>query len=782
MLKRHINVGILILAILISYMMPISGVAAENTETILIYRFGVNCEGAGTAFTISAQPGTEVLLKIFYPQGTNPEFGSAASVMENIAYLNQKTADESGTVIFNFTANNVKGAYTAKFYGNLYSANFTQSGNTPAAPEQDDRLFMYLYCTQQALKDDCVNGFKITRRHTMDPEYYAPQIKKELDVMPEDRRVVYYDASLASLMYKPAETNGTTIDIVSGTTSKEVPYLVKDNILLDYIYGGEVENAYNAVFGLFEQLYLEGAKIDYAIGDVEDGVSNWYFSGLKSTYGAKAVHRAIYSLQTHEDYQTVLRPMLEAHGFPFSQTDVSDPEDPRGELEPILGNGYNIWNMVSRELLNKNSTNAIYEAMKAWYPHIKMSNYSSYDINGWDLDMDGPHHAWSGGSSHGIFGTHSSPVLYGEYNRYVETGPLDLSTYSYKTIRYYQTMVNMVNKIKQYRLNDANAKIMPWIYTYVNDGNLSSAYYPEFFLHIGLANPDPILLFGPSFQSLTDEQNEMNYQIPADLLADLNSLIGYSDRQEIITKESSLEQDYLLSGSTANGRSIWRISRNLENTDNFRVQQDEAGNLKIILDKAVTYPSGTSYTENAGVLTVGSDTYSEYARVYTNAEGKVVVVIQENSQSVTFAGGEIVTTTNAAGYESGGLWIAAPENCKPVEEMNKADRINGTASFAMLLFDTESGVIKNNLQMGRAYTAVIRYDNRSGNDIKMRIVAAKYKGDTLSTVEMLEGETARKGTDGKQIFYTSPVKEGENKMKIMLCNDDNMLIPIIEDN
>jgi hypothetical protein len=176
---------------------------------------------------------------------------------------------------------------------------------------------------------------------------------------------------------------------------------------------------------------------------------------------------------------------------------------------------------------------------------------------------------------HGFhIGTHQSPSLYGVVT-YLGTIEVDGRKFG---LGPYRSLVYAQNVARACRLS-SEVPLMPWIAWrgYVSDfedrpaaqrppvGSFGDTdLYQESVLHTALLSPDALLMW--SALRWRKDQDPAKYcraehlQLVDRLVAQVNTLIGFSDRRTRVDRMIPWHAPYVLSGATANGRSVWRLT------------------------------------------------------------------------------------------------------------------------------------------------------------------------------------------------------------------------------
>jgi hypothetical protein len=268
--------------------------------------------------------------------------------------------------------------------------------------------------------------------------------------------------------------------------------------------------------------------------------------------------------------------------------------------------------------------NRLYAIVKRYFPAVKCSDY------GQGYHPAAPLAAWGEtrdpgdipGRLGGHVGTHQAPSLYGVLTYagtvVVEGKPFGLGPF--------RSALYATNQLREALLANPAVPLMPWVAWrgYVSDWEDKpkdqrppyssiggSDYFQEVFFHAALCNPDTILVWDPfRWQEKQDPATlcqDQDLVLLNDLAAQVNGLVGFSDRATLVTATTPAHQPFLLSGCIANGRSLWRLTPDPEQSpvEWARIMvKDEPLTLKLGT-VTLTLPGGTLLTPAKPLSTVG---------------------------------------------------------------------------------------------------------------------------------------------------------------------------------
>ncbi len=380
---------------------------------------------------------------------------------------------------------------------------------------------------------------------------------------------------------------------------------------------------------LIKKIYDRGGMVEGLFTDLEHTAMNsWYI--YAQGYGGTSNNKNIYNdIVNHPNYATDVRPLLEERNFQF-YTEVG------GEKSEIWSICYKkaetsevnqcIWDAAMRIRLSRYLTDALYEPMIAYYPDAIMSDYQASDTYGWmkDLADDAGRPIYLGGNREKA-GNSSNLNFYGGRPglNYFENETTKQAMYNnpaaYNKAVYEQDAYNGfqwdVKKVKEILMAAEGGIVNFWISgynviypAYREDTFINTPYYSEMSFHIGMANPQPFLLYIYKGEFETDKKYNIAVKIVAQLMEELTRVVGAADR-EPIQYPFSWNDGYMLSGMYAGGRNVWRITPDITDgmtLENFKVEGTDP--TFSINGKTVTFPQG-KIIETAKIDKIGSCGY-----------------------------------------------------------------------------------------------------------------------------------------------------------------------------
>ncbi len=438
----------------------------------------------------------------------------------------------------------------------------------------------------------------------------AKEIAAQLKALPEGRRV---------------------IDLTNFT------YCLSDN-MTNYFFLSEDSKEYlkKNTDSFFKALKEEGAPLDVVIDDNESGivcyaVENYAIQNFKDasesisqTIKTKGhlyeewIKEQLIAIEKMPEYQKV-RPLLEANGFVFGEEyDLEYINIFPGAQEPRRSvfyskerpegaeYAYTIFNETMDEGIYFTAyREAVYDQITKYYPDIKYSNYGDGVGTGMIpmVNYQGTPSPATGHKNTFITGTHTALVRYGNFKDIVKYPPQDYPWDTMPNTAFNQLLHTM--RSTQNNTIAANNEIpaMIWVgikgWTSINgQGGYQNFhetdYYQEAMFHLGLTDPDPWLIYNQDSPNQGDDLNLLRR-----VFAQLGELVGFEDRKVIIptlNQVVSWDQRYVISGMSANGKGIFRITPDLYcpgvSMDNFLVSTMDGITFKIG-NQYVKFPQGS---------------------------------------------------------------------------------------------------------------------------------------------------------------------------------------------
>ncbi len=342
-------------------------------------------------------------------------------------------------------------------------------------------------------------------------------------------------------------TGDTCIDpATNSATQSQCPY-----------FNNGISATQSGFQSFFADYKAAGGSVDFLVLDSEIGLSNWQLGTSTQPYDA-IESDARYGTNT---YNSLIN-MATAAGLP-SLT-----------FQPLskIGTNYSnrdeigVWNELMGERINDAVISSVAGPLLSFFPAAKMSDYDQfwhhpsvpmYDPNGWPVAQFGTGEA---------VGTHAAPSLYGDIGNF-HYGSLNPTGQEYAPTSFNGFRMD-VNKMRgvvlgtstQLNIAIANVKTSPWVAYRGFHGPTStysnSNYYQESVIHAVLAGADHLLFWNPTAQdkASTDDQTL------SDVLAEMNGLVGYSDRKTLVTGLASWTSKFIITTTYANGKKVSRLT------------------------------------------------------------------------------------------------------------------------------------------------------------------------------------------------------------------------------
>lgn len=521
-----------------------------------------------------------------------------------------------------------------------------------------------------------------------------------------------------------------------------------------------------------------GGKLAGVILDTEyTAMGSWYLYG--SPYGGHYASKApegsnrnfYHDVVAHPKYKKELRPMLEEAGFTFYEEISGDRSEiwsmyppqtikqvfsatKQAEHNAKYGDCYSIWNRVMYNRIAMYFDYAIYEPLKELYPNANMSDYQSYDGDTWYENLySGTNGVKTGNVSNSNDYSHlPNSSYFKDGSTYLYQNPASYNNAVYDDDPYGMLLWN-INKFKNMYDATDTKKVSVWIaeYDYSSRSgsyNGNTAYYTESLYHYGMLDPQPFLIYLAESDGQWKDANKQfdsgkyynRLDVISEILDELTAVAGYSDRKPI-SVPVNWNDGYLLSGSYANGRNVWRITPDITSgttKEAFKIK-DKDPTFKIN-GTTITFPGGKILKE--GSVSTGSVGYW----VETAKDVKPVVTrdadrYSENPSYVenyeSYKTGTALTSSNVALPQT---WtIVANKELKVTAQGNgKALALTGTAALT-------------NVKLPKNITAGDSYASQQAWEVSVTLPKAMNDGATVMLLRS-EPDGGIKLQDGK-VYY-----------------------------
>ena len=475
--------------------------------------------------------------------------------------------------------------------------------------------------------------------NTADPAYFANAIYvREKDILEKGPIAL---AKEINTFLKSQPEGRRCINLTGSTTS-----LTKG--LKNYFFMNEesVEYVKGNIDSLFKALKDLDTPVDYVIDDNEStilcyGIESKAIQVFKSetenveqTIATKGhlyedwIKEELIRIEKLPEYQNVLRPALEEAGYIFGDDyDLKyinifpGAQEPRRtkffESNPPEGadTAYSVFNYVLESQIFYGAYNeAVFDTIKKYYPDIKGSNYAAHTATGVVPVYNYQGSRTAPGTKGSRVGTGCSPVHYGSLKMIETNPPIGYPFDTYPNTAYNQLLIEMI-KTADIVASMGDLKLMPWVGVRSWVDTVASAaycnhygtdYYIELILHCGLYDTDPYLIYNTEGTKQGDDFKEL-----AKVFAQLGELVGFEDRKAIVPTVNQIpswDQRYILSGMTANGKGVWRITPDLY-TPGVSMENFVASSIN-----GVTFKIGNQYVEfpKGSYIYTPDESVSEY--------------------------------------------------------------------------------------------------------------------------------------------------------------------------
>ena len=695
-------------------------VRSPKTKSCEVYHSGGQME-----ICIKAKPNVNVGIEVLKPGAEASLLETGANPADIFAYVSQIKADDSGMVRTIISLDDECGTYKV-YASNAESLSVTIPNEFFAISWDEDyfdpRVYSYYLLTK-------------TKLDTLGYEAVANEAKEYLKGRPIGTRAIMIHSSLSYLLHQDAE------DFIWWDSGCE-------------ILKGYMENFFKA--------YKEaGGEVDIVRSDHE--VTMDLFSLRSRPEGADVswdpMKERFEVIVANPRYSEEIRPKLEAKGYVFPENEnVCELYDVRNYdiRQAINGgnlNGY-IWNSVMSGRRGTYIREAMFYPLRKYFPECSYSNTGSSGSASWFEIPDGYGHRGylvGGGVGTGA-GTHSTFMMFGNIQSMQEFPPE-----GYKGKIFDNTPFNGLlyynNRARAAMLSTEGGKFQPSIgrYDYVYHAGYQSddagkekgastfggtPYWHENMLHTALLNPDPFLYFGMYGDGImTDSEEKVREQaaIFSEMLTEINIMVGSTDRKSLVTNITSWNSKYILSGMYADGKNVWRITPDLSSgitTEEFCTDR-------------------------------GTPTFSI---------GK---------ETITFPGGEIVSVEGSSA--TNGYWVKTDKDIKPVITYDTTGMNLAPFATELALYRRTGGTLMTDdiMPASGGITGKLSYENLSGNNQPVLIIATEYDGNSLIKATVIAEETIPSGAEGNLICSLSEIDGRTTRVKFMLWESTESLKPII---
>ena len=394
----------------------------------------------------------------------------------------------------------------------------------------------------------------------------------------------------------------------------DVPAIAFKGLAEDIVYMEKAIAAVQEWLHAFLKVYQEiGGELDGLVTDAE--YENLYATYIHSRFSKN--DPLIYDkIVKNPLYETQIRPLLEERGFKF----YPNPNEYTPEIygiHPNSGEEYaqsrSIWDAVLRSHVNQCVTRAC-SPVWDYYPDAVVTDYQSKNTNAWLKEQNDYGGSITAGGNYFTAGNSNCENTYSVrpgmpfFEDATSKAPAYRTIPGYNRAVYENTPFNCflfdANIFKNTYLASDDGNVTFWIAHYLyNQENPNSVsmtpYYAETLLHMGLLNPEVFLGYIIYQEIEKYEDYEFCLEIVDDVLDELNRLVGDADRKPI-NVIPTWNDHFVLSGMTAGGRNIWRLTPDTTKVSvaDFKVDGEELA--FSVNGQTITFPQG-KIIENGSV-------------------------------------------------------------------------------------------------------------------------------------------------------------------------------------
>ena len=222
---------------------------------------------------------------------------------------------------------------------------------------------------------------------------------------------------------------------------------------------------------------------------------------------------------------------------------------------------YLTWNATLHEMICGVLDRAVFDPVRVYYPHVKMSNYKAYEMKQSEAV---PNHNGHYNYYNTHAGTHGAAPFYGRFGSLSKFKLHGRDQYGKSPFSVLRWQLNTVRAIQR----SSRAPFTPWIAFKELSGSVlaDNPYYEEMILHLALSGADGFFYWNPQ-PSARHRRAGRNYSNPKqDELVDLcieefNQQVGKSLRRCVTLSPIEWGSPYLATGMELDGeRVLWRIT------------------------------------------------------------------------------------------------------------------------------------------------------------------------------------------------------------------------------
>ena len=346
-----------------------------------------------------------------------------------------------------------------------------------------------------------------------------------------------------------------------------------------------------------------GGKLDGIVIDIEYLDSYAYYIGNIALDDPLIYDKIV----KNPNYAEKIRPELEARGFKF-YPNVTELTPEIYSINSSTGKEYErsreIWDAVTHSYVNECKTEAC-APLWEYYPNAELSDYQTKTVKAWVKGLSGFGTVDEPGGNVSTTGTSSNENYYSirPYSFFTDTtGQLTYKTlpgynkahFEDKTFNYFLYESNVFKSTYQAAENGAvTFWIAHYMYNLVHKNSPSlTPYYTEQLFHLGLLNPQVFQGYIIENEIGNAYDYELCLDIVNDALVELTRMVGAADRTPI-NVTTNWNSSFVLSGMTAGGKNVWRLTpdNTLGDLESFQVTGATDPTFKIGAE-TITFPGG----------------------------------------------------------------------------------------------------------------------------------------------------------------------------------------------
>jgi len=323
--------------------------------------------------------------------------------------------------------------------------------------------------------------------------------------------------------------------------------------------------AYVAIDGKLDSVFLDHEYVN---------AYSWY---IYTQYYRKDAPTIYWDIVKDPRYAAEVRPMLVERGFVFYDDTTGYRSELwsiypglKGEEKEKYAISREIWDKVMRIRLNNYLTEAIYEPLQQYMPHVTVSDYQSRATYAWlkDLSDSGEHTYVMGNgvpagnfSHYNTYGSRLSDAFFVKDGVRLYNKPVAYNKAVYEITPFNRFLwdINLMKNMYE----ASGGKVCLQVSEY-DDGaekegtTANTPYYTETVLHFGLMDPQEFKIYMYD-KAFTTEEYNARAQVLQEIMEELTRVAGFADRKPIHIP-ATWNREFVLSGIYANGRNLWRLT------------------------------------------------------------------------------------------------------------------------------------------------------------------------------------------------------------------------------